>query len=118
MVRFLQFLQGFPFFLSPLPLPFFFLSRSGLPLYKTLSSLAFLSLFQALSVIFLIKAIRVRQVDSFREFKRCCSAYIGYIFNSVIIKRIRCYTLGKDILRFNSFLIAFLNVIINCLRFR
>jgi hypothetical protein len=59
----------------------------------------------------------VRQVNSFREFERCCSAYISYVFDSVIIKRIKCYALGGDILRFNSFLIAFLNAIINCLRF-
>jgi hypothetical protein len=100
-----------------LPLPFPFLSRSGLPLYKTLSPLAFLSLFQALSVMSLISAVKVRQVNSFCKFKRCRSAYISPVSDSAIIKKIRCYALGEDMLRFDSFLIAFLNIIINRLRF-
>jgi hypothetical protein len=89
------------------------LSGLGLLLYKTLLSSAFLSLFQALSMIFLISIVKVRQVNSFCEFERCRSAYIGYVSDSAMIKRIRCYTLGEDMLRFNSFSIAFLNAIIN-----
>jgi hypothetical protein len=68
-------------------------------------------------MIFLISAVRVRQVNFFCEFERCCSAYISYVSDSAIIKRIRCYALGGDMLRFDSFSIAFLNIIINCLRF-
>jgi hypothetical protein len=68
-------------------------------------------------VISLIRAVRVRQVNSFREFERCRPAYIGHVFDSAIIKRIRCHALGEDMLRFDSFLIAFLNAIINCSRF-
>jgi hypothetical protein len=67
-------------------------------------------------VISLISAVRVRQVNFFCEFKRCRSAYIGYASDSAIIKRIRCYASGEDMSRFDSFLIAFLNMIINCLR--
>jgi hypothetical protein len=68
-------------------------------------------------VISLISAVKVRRVNSFREFERCRSAYIGHAFDSAIIKRIGCYALGGDMLRFDSFSIAFLNAIINCLRF-
>jgi hypothetical protein len=68
-------------------------------------------------VISSIKAVRVRQVDSFQEFERCRFAYIGHASDSVIIKRIRCYALGGDMSRFDSFSIAFLNAIINCSRF-
>jgi hypothetical protein len=67
-------------------------------------------------VISSISAVRVRRVNSFCEFERCRSAYIGYVSDSAIIKRIGCYALGGDMSRFDSFLIAFLNAIINCLR--
>jgi hypothetical protein len=38
------------------------------------------------------------------------------MLDRAIIKRIRCYDSGGEILRFASFLIAFLNIIINYLR--
>jgi len=41
---------------------------------------------------------------------------MGYILNRVIIKRIGCHDSGGEILKFASFLIAFLNIIINYLR--
>jgi hypothetical protein len=41
---------------------------------------------------------------------------MGYTLNRAIIKRIRCYDLGKEILKFTNFLIAFLNTTINYLR--
>jgi hypothetical protein len=41
---------------------------------------------------------------------------MGYVLNRAIIKRIRCHNLGREISRFASFLIAFLNAIINCLK--
>jgi hypothetical protein len=41
---------------------------------------------------------------------------MGYTLNKAIIKRIKCYDLGREILKFVSFLIAFLNAIINCLK--
>jgi hypothetical protein len=66
----------------------------------------------------MINFIKIRQVNFFCEFKRCYFAYISHTFNSIIIKRIRYYALDKDILRFDSFLIAFLNMIINYLRFK
>ena len=40
------------------------------------------------------------------------------MLDRAIIKRIRCHNLGREILRFASFLIAFLNAIINYLKFR
>jgi len=43
---------------------------------------------------------------------------MGYILNRAIIKRIGCYNLGGEILRFASFLMAFLNIIINYLKLR
>jgi len=41
---------------------------------------------------------------------------MGYILNKAIIKRIGCHDLGREISRFASFLIAFLNIIINYLK--
>jgi len=41
---------------------------------------------------------------------------MGYILNRAIIKRIKGHNLGREMLRFASFLIAFLNIIIKCLR--
>ena len=41
---------------------------------------------------------------------------MGYALDRAIIKRIRCYNSGKEILRFVGFLIAFLNIIIKYLR--
>jgi len=41
---------------------------------------------------------------------------MGYASDRAIIKRIGCHDLGREILRFASFLIAFLNAIIKCLR--
>jgi len=38
------------------------------------------------------------------------------MLDRAIIKRIRCHDLGREILRFTSFLIAFLNAIIKYLR--
>jgi hypothetical protein len=43
---------------------------------------------------------------------------MGYILNRAIIKRIRYHNLGREILRFASFSIAFLNAIINYLKLR
>jgi hypothetical protein len=39
---------------------------------------------------------------------------MGYILNRAIVKRIGCHNLGGEILKFFSFLIAFLNAIMNC----
>jgi hypothetical protein len=41
---------------------------------------------------------------------------MGHVSDRAIVKRIRYYNLGGEILRFFSFLIAFLNVIMNCLK--
>jgi hypothetical protein len=38
---------------------------------------------------------------------------MGYALNRAIVKRIGCYDSGREMLRFFSFLIAFLNAIIN-----
>ena len=41
---------------------------------------------------------------------------MGYTLDKAIIIKIGCYNLGREILKFASFLIAFLNAIIKYLR--
>jgi hypothetical protein len=41
---------------------------------------------------------------------------MGYALNRAIVKRIRCHDSGKEISKFFSFSIAFLNAIMNCLK--
>jgi len=41
---------------------------------------------------------------------------MGYALDRAIIKRIGCHDLGREMLRFARFLIAFLNAIIKYLR--
>jgi len=41
---------------------------------------------------------------------------MGYILDRAIIKRIGCHKSGREMSRFASFLIAFLNIIINYLK--
>jgi len=38
---------------------------------------------------------------------------MGYVLNKAIIKRIKCHNLGREMSKFASFSIAFLNAIIN-----
>jgi hypothetical protein len=41
---------------------------------------------------------------------------MGYTSNRAIVKRIGCHDSGGEILKIFSFLIAFLNAIMNCLK--
>ena len=43
---------------------------------------------------------------------------MGYALDRAIIKGIGCHDLGKEILKFTNFLIAFLNAIIKSLKLR
>ena len=60
---------------------------------------------------------KVSLIDSFYEFEYYYLAYIGHALDSTIIKSIRYYNSSSEILRLDSFLIAFLNVIMNYSRF-
>jgi hypothetical protein len=41
---------------------------------------------------------------------------MGHALDRAIVKRIGCHDSGREMLKFFSFLIAFLNAIINCSR--
>ena len=69
-------------------------------------------------MISLIRAAKDSCIDFFQEFDYCRFAQIGHALDSAIIKKIGYYNSNGEILRFASFLIAFLKAIINCSRFR
>ena len=116
----LSFLLSLPLLslLLSLDLLFLFLSGLSLLLYRILSLSVFLFLLYVLLVISLISTNKLSLIDSFCEFKHCLSAYISYTLDSTIIKSIRYYNSSSEISRLDSFLIAFLNAIINYSRFR